>query len=311
VAGEDWSEVAVYELKGISGKHSYRSAEFARLFADIRSGAINTILCTSLDRICRSVKDFLNFFEVLTEHEVEFVCLKQNYDTTTPQGKLFITIMMALAEFEREQTAERTRDATSARADRGLWNGGRLLGYDLDANSKGNLIPNPDEAGVVNFAFDSYLESGSIAETAKRLNSRGFRTKAFTSRRDVVHPGKEFQDTVVQYLLKNHAYIGKKEVNKSTKARENGTRPYRLVDAVWLAIVDPDKFDRAQRLMAANGRTNHNGARPDPSRLRAQWPASVRPMWLCLGGPVRHRTPEGHLLLLRVPQPELQPPRGC
>lgn len=78
---------------------------------------------------------------MLNQYDVEFVCLKQNYDTTSPQGKLFITIMMALAQFEREQAAERTRDATAARADRGLWNGGQLLGYDLDANARGTSYP--------------------------------------------------------------------------------------------------------------------------------------------------------------------------
>ena len=131
VAGEEWLEVAIYELKAISGKSSMRSAELQRLLADIRSGRVNAILCTALDRISRSVKDFLHFFEVINDYGIEFVCLKQNYDTTTPHGKLF-TMMMALAEFEREQTAERTREATTARAERGLWNGGRLLGYDLD-----------------------------------------------------------------------------------------------------------------------------------------------------------------------------------
>ena len=53
--------------------------------------------------------------------------------------------MMALAEFERTQTSERNRDATAARAERGLWNGGHLLGYDLDQAKKGNLIPNTQE----------------------------------------------------------------------------------------------------------------------------------------------------------------------
>ena len=76
---------------------------------------------------------------------------------------------MALAEFEREQTAERTRDAAWARAERGLWNGGRLLGYDLDAARKGHLVPNEDEVVLVNFAFDEYLRSGSIAETAEAM----------------------------------------------------------------------------------------------------------------------------------------------
>jgi site-specific DNA recombinase len=255
VCGEDWTEVRVYELRGISGKCSARSAEFQEMFADIRSGRVNTVLCTALERVCRSVKDFLHFFEFLNEHGVEFVCLKQNYDTTTAQGKLFVTIMMALAEFEREQTAERTRDATAARSERGLWNGGRLIGYDLDTERKGYLIPNSDETALVNFAFDSYLQCGSIAQTTEALNRNGYRTKTYTSRRGVCHPGKEFTLTSVQYLLKNSAYIGKKEINK----RGNG---HRLVAAVWLAIVDEEKFEQVQRLMETNTRTNHNGSRP-------------------------------------------------
>ena len=261
--GEEWREEEVYELRAVSGKDSLRSPEFQRLFGDIRSGRVNTILCTALDRISRSVKDFLHFFEVLNEYGVEFVCLKQNYDTTTPQGKLFVTIMMALAEFEREQTSERNREATAARAERGLWNGGRLLGYDLDTNRKGNLIPNPEEVALVNLAFDTYLACGSIAETATALNRRGYRTKAYTSRREKVHSGSEFGTTSVQYLLKNPAYVGKKEVNKKAKGRETGPggKGYRLVDAVWSGIVEEEKFEKVQRLMAANSRSNHNGSR--------------------------------------------------
>ena len=253
--GEDWVEVTVYELKAVSGKNSLRSPELLRLFDDIRSGRVNTVLCTALDRVSRSVKDFLNFFELLNEYQVEFVCLKQNYDTTTPQGKLFITIMMALAEFEREQTADRTRDATAARADRGLWNGGQLLGYDPDDKRKGYLIPNPKEALIVNFAFDAYLECGSITETVEALNRHGYRTKSYSSRRGRHHPGAEFRITLVQYMLKNWSYTGKKEINKGSR------NDYRLVDAVWPGIVDPDKFQKVQQLMAANSHSNHNGAK--------------------------------------------------
>lgn len=256
--GEDWLEAGVYELKGVSGKNSMRSREFERLFADIRAGRVNTILCTALDRICRSVKDFLWFFEFLNEHGAEFVCLKQNYDTTSAQGRLFVTMMMALAEFEREQTSERNREAAAARTERGLWNGGRILGYDADPNKKGSLIPNPEEAAIVNFAFDKYLECGSVKETAKAMNRRGYRTKSYTSRREKYHPGEEFYISLVQYLLKNPTYIGKKEIAENGN---NGKGP-RLVQAVWPAIVSKEKFEAAQRLMAQNGKTNRNAAKP-------------------------------------------------
>ncbi len=166
--------------------------------------------------------------------------------------------MIALAEFEREQTAERTRDATQARSERGLWNGGQLLGYDLDAAHKGYLIPSEAESALVNFAFDRYLETGSIKETLDALNRSGYRTKAYESRRGVVRTGSEFNFTSLQYLLKNQAYVGEKAINKKGKA---GSEP-QVVPAVWPAIVESTKFDEVQRLFAANGRTRHNGAQP-------------------------------------------------
>jgi hypothetical protein len=90
------------------------------------------------------------------------------------------------------------------------------------------------------------------------LNRHGYRTKADASRRGRHHAGMEFTLTSVQYLVKNPAYVGKKEVNKKAKA-QGEEAGYRLVDAVWPAIVDEEKFEQTQRLMAAIGRTNHNG----------------------------------------------------
>lgn len=264
--GEQWIEAQRYVLKAVSGKDSFRSKEFARLFEDIRAGRINVILCTALDRISRSVKDFLNFFEILNEHDVEFVCLKQNYDTTSPQGKLFITIMMALAEFEREQTSERNKEATLARAERGLWNGGQLLGYDLDPARKGNLIPNEKGEVLINFAFDTYLQCGSILETAKIMNQRGFRTREYTSRREKFHPPEEFSYSSIKCILTNYAYVGKKEINKKKRLLDQDTLPegerYRIIDAVWEAIVDQEKFNRVQALLKKNCVAKHNGAKP-------------------------------------------------
>jgi site-specific DNA recombinase len=262
---EDWVEADTYVLKAVSGKDSLRSEEMGRLFEGIRTGRINTVACTALDRICRSVKDFLSFFEILNEHGVEFVCLKQNYDTTTPQGKLFTTVMMALAQFEREQTSERNKEASLARAERGLWNGGQITGYDLDPDRKGHLIPNADERTTVNSAFDTYLRCGSIPETARTMNRYGFRTKEYMSRRDKFHPAAEWTYSSVKQILHNYAYIGKKEINKKKKGRIQQDLPesqrYRFVDAVWELIVDEEKFYEVQALMRKNGRSKHNQAK--------------------------------------------------
>lgn len=253
--GEDWVEVAVYELRGISDKDSVRSPEFQALYADIKSGRVNIIAATALDRVTRSMKDFLTLFEFLQQHGVEFVSLKEQVDTSSPVGRLFAVMLTALAQFERETTQQRTKEAMGARAERGLWNGGRLLGYDPDATKKSSLLPNPEGVVLVNFAFDTYLECGSLTETAEALNRRGYRTKVYQSRRGVQHPGVEFNTSSVQYLLKNPAYIAQKEVNK----KGNGPAP--RVDAVWPPIVGAEKFQQVQRLLTTNGRSNHNAAK--------------------------------------------------
>lgn len=264
--GEDWIEAERYELKAVSGKDSFRTAEFGRLIEDIKTGRVNTVICTALDRVSRSVRDFLSFFELLAKYNVEFVCLKQNYDTTTSQGKLFITIMMALAEFEREQTSERTREACIARADRGLWTGSQLLGYNIDPARKGYLIPNEQEAALVNFAFDTYLKCGSILTTAQTLNKHGYRTKQYISRRNISYPGRRFGYSSTQQMLANLAYIGLKEVNKRKRIIEQTKLPenerYRTVKAVWPAIIDEAKFYATQELLRKNYNSKHNGHTP-------------------------------------------------
>jgi site-specific DNA recombinase len=262
---KDWLESATYILKGVSGKDSFKSSEFSRLFEDIKIGRVNTVCCAALDRISRSVRDFLNFFEILTKYNVEFVCLKQNYDTTSSQGKLFITIMMALAEFERTQTSERNRDATLARAERGLWNGGHLIGYDLDPNRKGYPIVNEKEKALVQFAYKTYIECGSIWETVKRLNGQGYRTKAYTSRRGKHTSPKEFSYTSVHRILNNYSYIGKKEINKKWKTKDQSTmlerQRYRLVDSVWQPLIDEQAFNHVQLLLKKNYSSKHNVAK--------------------------------------------------
>lgn len=252
--GEQWEEVDLYDLQVTSGKDSLRSPEFVRLLADIRARRVNTILCTEISRICRNVAEFLELLKVLKAYDVKFASIKEQFDTTTTYGVFILTILMALAQFEREQTAERTSASTAARTERGLWNGGQLFGFDPDPARKGYLLPNDAEVIGLDFALDAYLAHGTIAAVTGALNRAGYRTKSYTSRRGVHHPGHEFSFTTVQHMLKNPAYIGKKAVPDSTGVR--------LVDAVWPAVVDEEKFNRVQALLALNARTKHGAANP-------------------------------------------------
>ncbi len=265
VGSERWKVIDRYVDEGKSAKDTNRPA-YQRMRHDILAGRINTVVCTALSRISRSTRDLLEMVEFFQQHDVDFICLKESYDTTTPQGRLFVTLMGGLNQFEREQTSERTRSAFLARAERGLWNGGYVYGYNLDHEHRGHLKINEQEAAVVRLAFETYLREGSVLRTRAILNELGYRTKVYTSRRDKPHPAAPFSHGAMYQMLTNYAYIGKREVNKHHKRRKQDELPeeqrYRIVPAVWPAIVSEELFYKVQELLRQNAEVNNNMANP-------------------------------------------------
>lgn len=262
--GEPWVETKVYVEEGASGKDLNRP-KFIEMVKDIKEGKIDTVICTELSRVSRSVIDFLNFTLFLQNYKAGFLCLKQQFDSTTPHGRILITICVALAEFERELTSDRTSENMLARARRGLRNGTQVLGLDIDPSKKGYLIPNEAEKPVVNLAFDKYLETGSGKEVTKFLNANGYKTKSYTAKNGRVHHPHKFGTSSVHYLLTNRAYIGEVEINRMNRAKDQTSLPekdrYAVVKAVWAPIVPEEKFWAVQRLMRENGQQRKNLAR--------------------------------------------------
>ncbi len=96
--------------------------ELDRLRLTIRQG--DTIVVTRLDRLGRSAKDLLILASEFDEKGVNLVVLEQNINTSTAEGKLFFTIISAMAEFERSLISARTKDGLAAARARGM-KGGR------------------------------------------------------------------------------------------------------------------------------------------------------------------------------------------
>ena len=94
---------------GFSGKNDKRPA-FEKMLSDMRSGKLETIVCYKLDRIGRSLKHLLNLFEEFENRKIGFISLSQNIDTTTPEGRMFLKMLMVLAEYEREIIVCRTHE---------------------------------------------------------------------------------------------------------------------------------------------------------------------------------------------------------
>ena len=77
----------------------------------------------SISRLARSTADLLNIVKTLTDKGVEFVSQKESIDTSTPQGRFVLTVFAALAELEKEVTAQRRQEGISAAKARGVYKG--------------------------------------------------------------------------------------------------------------------------------------------------------------------------------------------
>lgn len=112
VALKDYCQRNNYEIvkeyldNGFSGAKDSRPA-FDKLLADMRTGKINCVLVYKLDRIGRSLQHLLNLFEEFENQGIEFISLTQNINTSTPEGKMFLRMLMVLAEYERELIVSR------------------------------------------------------------------------------------------------------------------------------------------------------------------------------------------------------------
>ena len=87
------------------------------MMAFVRAG--DMVIVESISRIARNTRDLLSIVSELTEKQVEFVSLKENIDTTTPQGRFMLTVFGALAELERENILERQTGRNRNRQGRG------------------------------------------------------------------------------------------------------------------------------------------------------------------------------------------------
>ena len=90
-----------------SGKNADRE-QLKELLKFARKG--DTVYCESISRIARNTKDLLNIIEELNQKQVDFVSLKENIDTSTPQGKFMLTVFGAMAELERECILQRQKE---------------------------------------------------------------------------------------------------------------------------------------------------------------------------------------------------------
>ena len=252
-----WGEIVeFYVEEGVSAGTDKRP-QYQRMMADVRSGKINLVLVHDISRLNRSTHDFQILLKELERHGASYLSMKEQFDTSTPAGRLMMNMVVNMAQFEREQTSERVSINCHSRAVRGLVNGARsILGYDRHPEKNSLLVVNEEEAKDVRFIFETFLEQGSIAKTLKIVNSLGLPPKIAMSEAQKGIEKSQWSHTSLKLTLGNIAYVGLKEVNKKNKNQDQDfLKPwqrYQVVKASWPGIVPNKVFDEVQKVLEEN-----------------------------------------------------------
>jgi site-specific DNA recombinase len=237
---QGWDLFEIYIDDGYSAKDTNRP-NLERMMRHIEQNLIDCVLVYRLDRLTRSVRDLYNILETFDKYDCKFKSATEVYDTTTAMGRMFITIVAALAQWERENTGERIRMGMEQKAREGNWVINRSpYGYNLDKENK-TLTINEEEALIVKNIFDYYLDGKSTIKIAVELNRLNIRT-----RNDVIWSGFR-----VNYILSNPLYIGTMRYNFRVN-KEN----YFEVENTHPSIISKEIFENVQRIKESRS-TSH------------------------------------------------------
>ena len=277
-------QIEVFEDEGFSGKNLSRP-EFQRMMSLANKGQCEYIVCYRLDRISRSVSDFSSLIEGLSKLSISFICIKEQFDTSTPMGRAMMYIASVFAQLERETIAERIRDNLQMLARTGRWLGGITpLGYksekvssdtsDGKTKSLFKLSPIKEELEQVRMIYKLFLEFRSLTKVETYLVQHDIKTRSgkdFTHRaiRDLLlnpvyceadaNAYKYFEQLKSDICCEEEAFDGKHGIAAYNRTRNDGNLQVRTNVSEWLittgeheGIIKSNEWIKAQKIMEMN-----------------------------------------------------------
>ena len=230
---EDFPEERIsYIDDGFSAKDLNRR-EMNMLLEDINDGIVSKVVIHNLDRLTRSMKDLIFLIELFEKKEVQLFSLKEKIDTKTAVGRFFVSVIILIAQWEREAISERTIRALDQSAYEGNYVHGRPpFGYRLEDKK---LVINEHEASVIKQIYHMYLFDGDSMNQIMHYHGNNHREFGFNWTYDRI-----------RIILTNEIYTGTYR-NKRIIVEDHSPQ-----------IIDADLFNTVQvQMKNRNRRDSH------------------------------------------------------
>ena len=242
---EDYELVDIYADEGISATNTKKRDAFNRLIQDCRDGKVDRILVKSISRFARNTLDCIKYVRELKELGIGVTFEKENIDSLDSKGEVLLTILSSLAQDESRSISENSTWGIRKKFERGVIqvNTTNFMGYDKD--EKGNLIINHEQAKVVRYIFDRFLEGYSPEFISKELREQAILGCTGKAR---------WCPSAIWKMLQNEKYKGDALLQKTytvdflTKKRsENqGQVNQYYIEGNHEAIIDKEEWDLVQ-----------------------------------------------------------------
>ncbi|MFE4522148.1 recombinase family protein [Cytobacillus firmus] len=238
IKSQSWDVHDIYTEEGFSAKNLNRPA-MQRLINDVKNKKFDVVVFYKLDRLVRSVSDLDKLLQLFDAHKIAIRSVTEPFDTTTAMGRFLITLVAAIAQWERETISERVVINMTKKANMGERNGGKApFGYNL---KDGVLEPNPEEARFVKEIFRMYTTGKGMRSIALYLNQFGVD-------KDIRTIGR---------MIENPVYAGK------LRWANNSKMDAIISDEIThTPIIDHEIFEAAQKLRIARATDGKKATSP-------------------------------------------------
>lgn len=245
-------KVTIIVDNGFSGGNVNRDG-FQKMMKLIRQGKVRKVIVYKLDRMSRSLADFVDILNEFKQHDVKFVSSQESFDTASPYGEMIVKLLAVFAEFERTSIIERVTQAYAHRSEMGFYMGGRQpYGFELIPavihgieTKKLNAIPS--QAEQVRYIYEVYAqESVSLRRLLDILVAEGKKPL----------DGSDWSTAKLSALLKNPIYV-KADSDIYDYYERHGTQ----------MVTDPSMFT-GEYGAQLYGRSKHKPDNPDWSDMK-------------------------------------------